>query len=186
MTSAETGIPQEIIPDPRYPVGRWQRTEAVTPQMREEALRTLGELPDDLRHAVAHLHADQLATPYRDGGWTVQQVVHHVADSHSNMYHRVRFALTEREPTIKVYDEKLWAELHDSVAAPVEWSLALLEALHARLLMLLRSLSEEQWQRRFVHPVNGPMSLDTTAQLYAWHSRHHVAHITHLRKARGW
>ena len=180
------GISTPVSGDPRYPIGKWQRTSVITPEQRHEALAALGELPDRLRHAVAHLRADQLATPYREGGWTVQQLVHHIADSHMNMFVRVRFALTEADPIIKPYDEKLWAELHDSVVAPIEWSLELIEALHARLLMLLRSLTAEQWQRRYLHPENGLMSLDTVAQLYAWHSRHHVAHIMELRKARGW
>ncbi len=184
MTSPEPSHVQQA--DVRFPIGRWQRPERVDLYRREEALVTLGELPDRLRHAVVHLHADQLATPYREGGWTVQQLVHHLTDSHMNMYTRVRFALTEHDPIIKPYHEETWAELHDAQMAPIEWSLELVEALHARLLMLFRSLSAEQWQRRYMHPVDGPVPLDVAALLYAWHSRHHVAHITELRKRRGW
>ena len=151
-----------------------------------EALDTLGELPQNLREAVKHLDGEQLDTPYREGGWTVRQLVHHIADSHMNCYLRIRWALTEDVPTIKPYNEQAWATLHDCKDAPVEWSLELLEAMQARLLMLLRSLSPGQWQRTFVHPENGAMALDQVASLYAWHSRHHVAHITALCAAKGW
>ena len=154
--------------------------------MLSQALDTLGELPQNLRAAVKHLDDEQLDTPYRDGGWTVRQVVHHVADSHMNCYLRIRLALTEDAPTIRPYEEKAWATLHDAADAPVEWSLELLEALHARLLMLLHSLSPDQWKRTYVHPENGSMRLDQVALLYAWHSRHHVAHITALRAAKDW
>ena len=172
--------------DPRYPIGPWASPEVVNANMLAEALNTLGELPQNLRAAVDDLDDEQLATPYREGGWTVRQVVHHVADSHMNCYLRVRLALTEDAPTIKPYEEKEWAALHDAETAPIEWSLVLLEALHARLLMLMRSLSAAQWQRTFVHPERGAMRLDHVASLYAWHSRHHVAHITALRAARHW
>ena len=172
--------------DPRYPVGRWQRPQRIDANLLNEALDTLGELPGNLRAAVKHLDDEQLDTPYRDGGWTVRQLVHHIADSHMNCFLRVRWALTEDAPTIKPYDEKAWATLHDCHAAPVEWSLEVLEALHARLLMLLRSLSTAQWQRTYVHPENGAMSLQEVASMYAWHSRHHVAHITALCSAKGW
>ena len=172
--------------DPRYPIGRWNRAEEITPSMREEALEVLGELPQRLREALEGLHGEQLMTPYRDGGWTVQQLVHHVADSHMNAYIRTRFALTEDQPAIRAYDEKEWAELPDAVHAPVEWSLELLEALHGRWVYLLRSLDPAQWERTYVHPQNGPMTIERTVQLYAWHSRHHVAHVTHMRANRGW
>ncbi len=172
--------------DPRYPIGRWSRPEKIDAQMREEALQQLGELPQDLRRAVRRLDDDRLDTPYRSGGWTVRQLVHHIADSHMNCYVRVRLGLTENAPTIKPYDEGAWAKLHDSEEAPVAWSLDLLEALHARWLMLLRSLSNAQWRRTFVHPDHGAMSIETVTHLYAWHSRHHVAHITALRARKGW
>lgn len=172
--------------DVRYPVGRWQRPEQVDAATLSHALEVLGELPQTLRNAVEDLEDDLLNTPYREGGWTVRQVVHHVADSHLNMYGRIRLALTEDAPVIRPYDEKAWATLHDAESAPVEWSLTLVEALHARLLMLLRSLTLAQWARTYVHPENGVMRLDEVATMYAWHSRHHVAHITALRTLRGW
>ncbi len=172
--------------DPSYPVGRWRRPERVDKNLLNEALDALGELPQNLRQAVEDLDDEQLATPYREGGWTVRQVVHHVADSHMNMSTRIRLALTEDRPLIKPYEEKAWAALHDGDSAPVEWSLELVEALHARLLMLLRSLSPAQWQRSYVHPESGEWPLQMAASMYAWHGRHHVSHITALRKARGW
>lgn len=138
-----------------------------------------------MRNATDGLDSAQLSTPYREGGWTLRQVVHHVADSHMNAFIRVRFALTEDWPAIKSYDEAAWAKLHD-MGAPVEWSLELVESLHARWVMLLQSLDEQQWKRGFQHPENGPMTVELTALTYAWHSRHHVAHITHLRAKEGW
>ncbi len=177
---------EQSFSDPRYPVGRWQRPESVQEDALKHALDTLGELPQNLRAAVEDLEDDQLDTPYREGGWTVRQLVHHIADSHMNCYLRIRFALTEDAPTIMPYDEKTWAELHDSQRAPVEWSLELLESMHARLLMLLRSLTPAQWQRTYMHPESGTVRLDQAATLYAWHSRHHVAHITALRAAMDW
>jgi hypothetical protein len=171
--------------DPHYPIGRFERPAIITPDDRLRAISTLGELPEMLRNAVDGLDTAQLSTPYREGGWTVRQVVHHVADSHMNASVRLRLALTEDWPTIKPYDEKAWAMLRD-YASPVEWSLELVESLHARWVMLLQSLSEEQWQRGFVHPENGPMTLDVMTLLYAWHSMHHVAHITHLRAKEEW
>jgi hypothetical protein len=172
--------------DLRYPIGPFKRPAEISSAALSDALLTLGELPQSLRTAVHGLHAKQLDTPYREGGWTVRQLVHHIADSHMNCYVRIKLALTEAAPTIKPYDEAEWAMLRDGRDAPIEWSLDLLEALHARLLMLLRSLSAKQWQRTFVHPENGALSLETVALLYAWHSKHHVAHITTLRSAKDW
>jgi hypothetical protein len=171
--------------DPQYPVGKFEKPEAITPDDRVGAIATLAELPEQLRNAVDGLDHAQLNTLYRDGGWTLRQVVHHVADSHMNAFIRVRLALTEDWPTIKPYNEAAWATLHD-VTAPVEWSLELVESLHARWVMLLQSLDEAQWQRGFRHPENGPTSVELATLLYAWHSRHHVAHITHLRARKGW
>jgi len=171
--------------DPRYPVGRFVAPATISPDERTDAIATLAELPEQLRNAVDGLNSAQLGTAYREGGWTVRQVVHHVADSHMNAFIRVKLALTEDWPTIKSYDEAAWAKLHD-VAAPVEWSLELIESLHARWVMLLQSLKEEQWQCGFNHPENGPMTVEMTTLLYAWHSRHHVAHITHLRAKENW
>jgi hypothetical protein len=171
--------------DPRYPVGRFAPPATIAPDERTGAIATLAELPEQLRNAVDGLSSSQLGTPYREGGWTVRQVVHHVADSHMNAFIRVKLALTEDWPTVKTYDEVAWAKLHD-VAAPVEWSLELVESLHARWVMLLQSLSDEQWQRGFNHPENGPITVELTTLTYAWHSRHHVAHIAHLRGREGW
>jgi len=171
--------------DPRYPVGRFTAPSTILPDERTDAIATLAELPEQLRNAVDGLSFAQLSTPYREGGWTLRQVVHHVADSHMNALIRVKLALTEDWPTIKPYDEKAWASLHD-VAAPVEWSLELIESLHARWVMLLQSLTEAQWQRGYDHPESGKMTVEMATLLYAWHSRHHVAHITHLRAKEGW
>ena len=172
--------------DPQYPVGRFERPETITADDREEAIATLAELPETLRNAVDGLDIAQLETPYREGGWTVLQVVHHVADSHMNAFVRLRLALTEDWPTIKPYDEKAWARLRDATAAPAEWSLELIESLHARWVLLLQSLDEQQWRRGFHHPESGPSTVEATTLMYAWHSRHHVAHITRLRMQRGW
>ncbi len=177
-------MPPELL-DPRYPIGKFQRPETISHEVRLTAIGVLADLPTHLRNAVQDLSHNQLGTPYRDGGWTVRQLVHHIADSHMNALLRVKLALTEDWPTIKPYDEKSWATLHNSTA-PVEWSLNLIEALHARWVMLLQSLEEQQWQRGFRHPVNGPMSVDLATCLYAWHSRHHTAHITGLRRREDW
>jgi uncharacterized damage-inducible protein DinB len=171
--------------DPRYPVGRFAPPATIELDERTGAIATLAELPERLRNAVDGLSSAQLGVPYREGGWTVRQVVHHVADSHMNAFIRAKLALTEDWPTVKPYDEAAWAKLHDT-AAPVEWSLELVESLHARWVMLLQSLDDEQWQRGFNHPESGPNTVELTTLVYAWHSRHHVAHITHLRAREGW
>jgi uncharacterized damage-inducible protein DinB len=173
------------IHDPRYPIGKFTPRETVPPEDLRYAIETIGEMPSQLRDAVRNLEEDQLNTPYREGGWTVRQLVHHIADSHMTAFHRFRKALTEDWPVVTGYDEKAFAELHDC-AAPVEWSVDLLEGVHARWVMLLQSMSAEQFQRGFKHAERGPMKLDVAAMNYAWHSVHHVAHITHLRAAKGW
>ncbi len=178
--------PQTSSADPRYPIGRFHYSGPLSDEGRAEAIQRIAEAPARLRAAVAGLNDAQLDTPYREGGWTVRQVVHHVPDSHMNSYVRVRLALTEEEPLIKPYDEARWAELRDSSHEPVEVSLVLLEALHSRWVTLLRSLDEEGWARTFRHPETGPVSLDRAAALYAWHGRHHTAHITELRERKGW
>jgi DinB superfamily len=178
-------MPQSIS-DPRYPVGVFVPPKVITPDERIGAIATLAELPEQLRNAVDGLNSGQLSTSYRDGAWSLRQVVHHIADSHMNGFIRVRLALTEDWPTIKTFDEEAWAKLHDATAAPVEWSLELVEALHARWVMLLQSLDEQQWQRGFHNPESGPKTIELTTLLYAWHSRHHVAHITHLRAKQDW
>lgn len=171
--------------DPRYPIGKFVQPETITEDDRLNAIATLAEMPEELRNAVDGLDMAQLNTPYREGGWTVRQLVHHIADSHMNAFIRIRLALTEDWPTIKPYDEAAWATLHDSVA-PVEWSLELIESLHARWVMLLQSLKEAQWLRGYKHPENGPTTVEQAALLYAWHSQHHVAHLTHLRTEKKW
>jgi uncharacterized damage-inducible protein DinB len=142
--------------------------------------------PSRLRAAISGLTAAQLDTPYRDGGWTVRQVVHHVPDSHMNAYVRLKLALTEEEPVIKPYDEQRWAELTDSRDTPIETSVALLDALHARWTTLLRSLSDADFRRRFRHPDHGAVTIDWLVAMYAWHGKHHVGHITSLRERSGW
>ena len=173
-------------PDPRYPIGRFTAPDTVTADDRARWVNEVAEAPARLRAAVAGLDDAALDTPYREGGWTVRQVVHHVPDSHVNAYVRFKLALTEDGPTIKPYDEARWAELPDS-RAPIANSLALLDAVHVRWVTLLRSLTEEQWARTYVHPEHGrTFRLDVVLALYAWHGRHHVAHVTSLRARRGW
>jgi uncharacterized damage-inducible protein DinB len=158
----------------------------ITSALRQQAIETITETPAKLRAAVKGLSPIQLDTPYREGGWTVRQVVHHVPDSHLNAYIRLRLALTEEQPTIKPYDENLWAQLPDAKAAPVDISLALLDALHDRWVRLLRALTVDQYGRVLVHPEHGPRTVDWLLFLYAWHGRHHTAHITELRKQKSW
>jgi hypothetical protein len=173
-------------PDLRYPVGKFQFPETVSPDERAKFVGEIAATPFRLREVVKGLDDPQLDTPYRPGGWTVRQVVHHVPDSHLNSYVRFRWALTEEEPTIKAYHEDRWAELPDARTAPVEISLKLLESLHSRWVGLLRSLTEQDWKRTFRHPDLGLISLEKNAALYAWHGRHHVAHIAGLRERMGW
>ena len=172
--------------DLRYPIGKFPIEGAVTPEKMREWIDQIAEAPARLRESVAGLSKEQLDTPYRPGGWTVRQVVHHLPDSHLNSYCRFRLALTEDEPTIKPYDEVLWTELRDARTAPIELSLDLLDALHRRWVVLLRSLGEADWPRRFRHPELGVRNLRQTLAMYAWHGRHHVAHITSLRQRMGW
>jgi hypothetical protein len=172
--------------DPRYPIGRFQRPASIEPAELLEATNVIDQAPTAFRAAVEGWTDAQLDTPYREGGWTVRQVLHHVPESHMNSYIRFKLALTEVEPTIKPYDESAWAELPDGKAGPIEPSLRLLENLHDRWVFLLRGLSQDQWQRTFNHPQNGTMRLDMTALLYAWHCRHHLAHITSLAQRMGW
>ncbi len=172
--------------DLRYPVGRFEPVLPATPGIRAAAIDDIAVLPARMRTAVEGLSDTRLDTTYRPGGWTVRQVVHHVADSHMNGYVRVKLALTEEGPTIKPYDENAWAVLAD-MRMPVDVSLGLLEALHERWAAVYRSLSPDQFARTFLHPeLTGAQSLDRQLQSYAWHSRHHVAHITALRRREGW
>jgi hypothetical protein len=171
--------------DLRYPVGRFSAPAESNAEVRAEQIQTLRSLPERLRAAVDGLNDSQLDTPYRDGGWTVRQVVHHFADSHANSYVRFKLALTEDWPTIKPYDEAAWARLPDSRQA-VEPSLVLITGLHQRFVGLLESMSEEDFQRGFIHPERGRVTLATNLAIYDWHSRHHTAHITSLRARKGW
>jgi uncharacterized damage-inducible protein DinB len=172
--------------DLRYPIGRFEWRGESSEDDRRRYLDEIEQAPAHLRAAVAGLSDEQLDTPYRPGGWTVRQVVHHLPDSHLNSYVRFRLALTEEEPTIKPYQENHWAELIDGRTAPIEISLALLESLHRRWMLLLRSLSPADFARQFRHPELGTVSLDRTLALYAWHGRHHVAHVMSLRERMGW
>jgi uncharacterized damage-inducible protein DinB len=173
--------------DLRYPVGPFKREEMMTPERRREMIEVIAACPARLREAVAGLNDEQLDTPYRPGGWTVRQVVHHVPDSHLNAYVRTKLALTEEKPTIKPYAEALWAELPDSSKTPIDVSLQLLESMTERWVTLLRSLTTDQFGRSFIHPEHGrEMTLDLVLGIYEWHSRHHVAHVTELRKRQGW
>jgi hypothetical protein len=172
--------------DPRYPIGRFAPDSHPTAESRARHIEAISSLPNKMHQAVAGLSAAQLDTPYRDGGWTVRQVVHHVPDSHLNAYVRFKWALTEQNPTIKAYDETAWDQLKDSERTPIEVSLALLESLHARWTVLLRSLSPSDFSRTWVHPESGAHDLDWLLGLYAWHGNHHVAHITRLRERMGW
>src|SRR3954447_35508 len=176
----------DVAPDLRFPIGRYQAVRDISSAVREEWIGELDALPENLRKAVAGLSETQLDTPYRPGGWSVRQVVHHVPDSHMNSYVRFRLALTEDTPTIKAYEEGRWAELPDARISPIEPSLLLVDGLHRRFTTLLRSLNPNDFAKTFRHPELGEIRLDWTLGLYAWHSRHHVAHITNLRRRENW
>ena len=169
----------------RYPIGPFDAAAPVTLPMRTQAIQVIAKLPTEIRAAVAGLIDDQLDTAYRPGGWTVRQVVHHVLDSHVHAYIRTKACLTENEPTIKPYDQDSWALLPDN-GLPVVVSLTMLDGLHARWAALWSAIAPQQFERIFHHPEIGPVTLDGQLQRYAWHSRHHVAHITSLRWREGW
>jgi hypothetical protein len=172
--------------DLRFPIGPFKLNNAPTDEDVQQAIAQIADAPKNLRGAVEGLTMEQLDTPYRPGGWTVRQVVHHVPDSHLNSYCRFKLALTEDEPTIKPYHEDRWAELEDSRATPIEVSLNILESLHKRWVTLLQSMSPSEFTRTFRHPQIGVVTLAQNACLYAWHGRHHVAHITSLCDRMGW
>ncbi len=175
------------IDDLRYPIGPFAYRGPQTPEQRRDCIDRIEAAPAALRRAVQGLTEVQLDTPYREGGWTVRQVIHHVPDSHLNAYTRFRLALTEPTPTIRPYIEHRWAELADARSAPVELSLTLLEALHRRWVLLLRSLTATEWELRYLHPEHGrEWALDEVLAMYAWHGEHHTAHITSLRSRLGW
>jgi len=172
--------------DPRFPIGKLQFLGTPTAEERAKCIADIEQTPAALRAEVEGLTAAELDTPYRPGGWTVRQVVHHVPDSHMNAYVRFKLALTEDAPVIKTYAEDRWAELADTKSTPVDVSLALLDSLHDRWVRLLRSLKPEDWKRQFRHPELGVVPLEKNVALYAWHGKHHVAHVTELRKRMGW
>ena len=163
--------------DPRYPVGKFKRPESYSDASRAAAIQALADLPASLRTATAGRTDAQLDTPYREGGWTVRQVIHHLADSHMNAYIRTRFVVTEDKPTVKPYSEAVWAELPDAKSGAIEPSLRILDGVHARWTALLRTLDAGQFARAFVHPEHGERTLDWMVEMYAWHCRHHLAHI---------
>jgi hypothetical protein len=172
--------------DLRYPIGRLPEAGAVSEEERARMIDEIAAAPALFRAAVAGLSSGQLDTPYRDGGWTVRQVIHHVPDSHMNAYVRFKLALTETDPVIKPYDEGAWAQLHDTAETPCETSLALLDNLHTRWVILLRGISADGWSRGFLHPELGSVSLAHALAIYAWHGKHHTAHVTELRKRSDW
>jgi len=174
------------LDDLQYPIGRFSLGGTPTDNQVRQAIDEIAQAPAKLRAAVEGLSPEQLDTPYRPGGWTVRQVVHHVPDSHLNSYCRFKLALTEDEPTIKAYHEDRWAELEDSRTTPIEVSLSMLESLHKRWVLLMKSLAPADFARTFRHPEIGLVSLAKNVCLYGWHGRHHTAHITSLRERMGW
>lgn len=180
--STETVIEQDL----KFPIGRYKAPTSIGPAEREAWIAKMASLPENLRQAVEGLNDAQLDTPYREGGWTVRQVVHHLPDSHLNSYTRFRMALTEDSPVIRPYNEAAWAELSDAKQAPIQPSLDLLRALHARFVLLLQSMNEDAFARGLEHPQLGRVRLDWMLGLYAWHSEHHVAHIQRLRSRKNW
>lgn len=172
--------------DPRYPIGKFAPPTEYTADVRTSFVRDLERAPAALRAALDGLTVEQRVTPYRDGGWTVAQVVHHVADSHMHAYARMKLAATADVPTINAYDEKVWANFMDASDADVDPSLRIIESLHVRWATFLRNLSQADYARGLLHPERGPMNIDRLVALYAWHGRHHVAHITELRHRMGW
>lgn len=173
--------------DSRYPVGSFKYDGDRSPSARESHMRDLEALPVKLRDAVRGLNEEQLDTPYREGGWTVRQVVHHLPDSHMNAYVRIKLALTENNPEVKPYDEALWANMADVRDVPIETSLTLLDALHQRLVSTIRNMSDEEFNRTYYHTEHQrAVPLHEVLAMYAWHSKHHTAHITALRERNGW
>jgi hypothetical protein len=176
-----------VTDDPRYPIGQFVPPEETSAASRRASIAVLAEFPARLAAALEGLEDAQLDTPYRDGGWTVRQLAHHVADSHSNAVMRFRLALTEELPTIRVYDQERWADLPDALTEPVASSLRLLTGLHSRWVALLEALGPDDWERELNHPeFPGPLRLWWMLAMYDWHARHHLAHVTRLRARQGW
>ena len=171
--------------DPRYPIGQVKLTGKLTREQRQQAFAAMAALPNQLYDAVRGLSETQLDTPYRAGGWSLRQVVHHIADSHINAYGRHKFTISESMPTLQGYDENAWASMVDA-NAPIGSSLLIVQGIHTRLVDSLRSQPEHVFQRRAMHSENGEMVLDDIVAIYAWHGAHHVAHITTLRAQKGW
>lgn len=172
--------------DLRYPIGRMTLPPEFTASTRSQMIQAIADTPAKFAQAVAGFTDAQLDTPYRPGGWTVRQLIHHVADSHINAYMRFKLALTEDTPTIKTYDEAAWAELEDTRRVPPEVSLELLDAIHARWLALLQAMTEADFGRPLMHPERGRLTLDHMLAIYAWHGPHHTAHVTRLKEREGW
>jgi len=172
--------------DPRYPLGKYE-PQSFTEKQKLQWLNEIKFLPQALENSILNLDESQMNTPYRDGGWKVKQLVHHVADSHINAYCRFKLGLTEENPVIRPYEEKLWAELEDVESVPINVSLTILHALHARWYAAINDLTEEDWNRTVLHPEHNKIfTLWHLLGMYAWHGRHHVAHVTTLRENKGW
>ena len=178
--------PAQGISELQYPIGKFSYSGPLTAAQRAQCIDEIAAAPKNFRAAVRGLSPEQVETPYRDGGWSVRQVLHHVPESHMNAFLRFKWALTEEQPTIKAYKESEWAKTPDVAKTPVETSLTLLDALHERWVNLLRSMAPADFERKLNHPENGEMTVDKLLALYAWHSKHHAAHITGLRKRKGW
>jgi hypothetical protein len=174
------------MPDPRYPIGPFKHTGPATSQQRSGWIADIAAAPGLLRAAVQGLSDAQLDTPYREGGWTVRQVAHHVPDSHLNAYIRFKLALTEDQPTIKPYDQERWANLPDGRTGSIAVSLGMLDGLHERWVRLLRAMGPADFARKLNHPESGILDLDYLAGMYAWHGKHHAAHVTELRRRMKW
>lgn len=172
--------------DLRYPVGPCEWPAEVSPEDRRQHLRDIAELPAKLREAVAGLAPQHLDIPYREGGWTIRQIVHHIPDSHVNSYVRFKLALTEDRPIIKPYDEKLWAEIPEARTAPIEMSLDMVDALHGRWSLMLRNMTDADFERSIMHPEIGVLKVKSMVAGYGWHCRHHVAQIVATRRRMGW
>jgi uncharacterized damage-inducible protein DinB len=175
-----------VARDLRNPVGPFKPMKKITPARRRGLIDAIAALPDELVWEVDSLTKDQLNTPYREGGWTLRQVVHHIADSHTHAYVRMRLAVTEKNPKIKAYDQERWAELRDSTSAPIDLSIQLIDALHRRWAWWLNRLDPQNFERTLQHPDHGSISVDFLLQLYAWHGRHHLGHIKGFTERMGW
>jgi hypothetical protein len=171
----------------RYPIGQFKTPESYTPNYLAERINEIAQFPEQLQNEILHLTDEQLDTPYREGGWTIRQVVHHCADSHMNCFIRIKWALTEENPTIKFYFEDRWGDMVDNLTMPVAPSLAFLEGLHFRLAYLMKNLSATDLEKTFIHPEhNASFQIKEIIATYAWHGLHHLAHITELKKRKGW